>query len=737
MNVDTYRRFVAVTEYLSDKNAKSSLSFQNYIEKQLNSVSYAKFLEKEDKKTKTIPYYIRLKRPFKKNSKERGLKICMFNDNVFTEKSVEAGTTIINFTPLLKVVNFSNNYCCECGKCLIEFRTAEEKLTDVKMSNPETNHSIKECLSCNLRVFCSKECQIAANLKWHNLECMFIQYMRKEIITPKKVLDCFEIEDEFYQRSVMLILTSFRLLLLLADATTIDYELIANFSDHFEIYEKYLDNQSGNTEQGNLFETTVKVFAPLIQRFFTAEKQNFVSAKGKIGDLNEKGLVRLFLLVFVNVSTLMNYFNNDIGLMFDPLFSMINHSCDPNCTIVWKDQCEISIKSTKVLKPAMELSMNYIPIYMPKEMRQRQLMDSFFFHCECEKCRITDKKYDMMLPLCCKYCGQNCKRFTLKNFEINDCLPNMDKKVICNNCEGVIDSELIFSMYMKIMKLFQQINPHLKEIEMLVYWNFSTFNIGEIEPAILNKAISIWKDCYENVSLKSWPMSMLTNLVKAQQQAKDPYSMNTLQLTYLSGFLIENMLETESAFKTNIGLSIYDLAVSAADFLFDQYLVYRREIDKTILDVIGWGTFSLCILSFKHLSVRFDNKCSEKSNLESRTEKAQRDMIQLSNEILFLFKHLGQQDDCLCFNNKIFTKHILKFEAYMDCGCESQLESVIIPLEESDYLSFGITPVELEAATNSDFESTTIFTQQTEVAGEMKSSAPSVLLKRPKWINEL
>lgn len=79
-----------------------------------------------------------------------------------------------------------------------------------------------------------------------------------------------------------------------------------------------------------------------------------------------------------------------------PLFARLNHSCQPNCLILWnnvkpfnttKSFKEVSLCLLRDLLPGEELCISYIlPICLSIESRRELLSSSFSFICKCERC---------------------------------------------------------------------------------------------------------------------------------------------------------------------------------------------------------------------------------------------------------------------------------------------------------------------------------------------------------------
>ena len=95
------------------------------------------------------------------------------------------------------------------------------------------------------------------------------------------------------------------------------------------------------------------------------------------------------------------------GSALFPLLSKINHSCAPNCFVMWLEDCSAYLVPTKPLSAGVELTIDYLGAElnvevekMPSRMvaalgklqtgerdqRRQRLKTQFGFDCKCEVC---------------------------------------------------------------------------------------------------------------------------------------------------------------------------------------------------------------------------------------------------------------------------------------------------------------------------------------------------------------
>ncbi|KAJ8603899.1 hypothetical protein MRB53_042034 [Persea americana] len=74
-----------------------------------------------------------------------------------------------------------------------------------------------------------------------------------------------------------------------------------------------------------------------------------------------------------------------LGLCLDPIASSMNHSCDPNVSVVF-DGPRLVVQALRPIKKDDELFISYVDATWPYERRQAELHDRYFFDCACSAC---------------------------------------------------------------------------------------------------------------------------------------------------------------------------------------------------------------------------------------------------------------------------------------------------------------------------------------------------------------
>ncbi|KAG5202233.1 hypothetical protein JEQ12_003623 [Ovis aries] len=75
--------------------------------------------------------------------------------------------------------------------------------------------------------------------------------------------------------------------------------------------------------------------------------------------------------------------------------SLLNHSCDPNCSIVFNGP-HLLLRAVRDVEAGEELTICYLDMLMTSEERRKQLRDQYCFDCDCFRCQTQDKDADML-----------------------------------------------------------------------------------------------------------------------------------------------------------------------------------------------------------------------------------------------------------------------------------------------------------------------------------------------------
>ncbi|ELK10625.1 SET and MYND domain-containing protein 3 [Pteropus alecto] len=85
----------------------------------------------------------------------------------------------------------------------------------------------------------------------------------------------------------------------------------------------------------------------------------------------------------------------EVGVGLYPSMSLLNHSCDPNCSIVFNGP-HLLLRAVRDIEAGEELTICYLDMLMTSEERRKQLRDQYCFECDCSRCQTQDKDADML-----------------------------------------------------------------------------------------------------------------------------------------------------------------------------------------------------------------------------------------------------------------------------------------------------------------------------------------------------
>ena len=97
-----------------------------------------------------------------------------------------------------------------------------------------------------------------------------------------------------------------------------------------------------------------------------------------------------------NAFRAMSVSNDPVGLCFEPVMALANHSCTPNAAIVF-DGRKIMLRALDPIKKGEQIFISYIDNTERRETRQAELREEYFFPCNCEKCTKGDSHYSSWL----------------------------------------------------------------------------------------------------------------------------------------------------------------------------------------------------------------------------------------------------------------------------------------------------------------------------------------------------
>lgn len=136
----------------------------------------------------------------------------------------------------------------------------------------------------------------------------------------------------------------------------------------------------------------------------------FKKGQIKMAKSNWKFLENLVNVVMVNQSVLMNHHHERVGIFLDPQFAILNHSCLPNCLQIESGYEQYSVVNSLPIQANEEITVNYINVGAPVEIRAYKLLTKYHFHCQCQLCLM---KQDVFFTMQCNECLKQIKSSSL------------------------------------------------------------------------------------------------------------------------------------------------------------------------------------------------------------------------------------------------------------------------------------------------------------------------------------
>jgi len=85
-----------------------------------------------------------------------------------------------------------------------------------------------------------------------------------------------------------------------------------------------------------------------------------------------------------------------VGLCFEPILALANHSCSPNAVVMF-DGRSVALRALEPVSKGEQLFISYITATEDRLSRQTTLKQRYFFDCHCEKCSKDESPYSTFL----------------------------------------------------------------------------------------------------------------------------------------------------------------------------------------------------------------------------------------------------------------------------------------------------------------------------------------------------
>ncbi|KAF1959201.1 SET domain-containing protein [Byssothecium circinans] len=229
---------------------------------------------------------------------------------------------------------------------------------------------VQACAGCKRFRYCSKACQKEAWTRGHKHECKNLRSVGDREL-PKAVLGCMEL---LVRKKHGLISEQ-------------EWDILCRLDTHAEDFQR-------NGKYGG-----IELMALGTSEFsFTQDT------------FDKKFVAAMYARILSNSLTLITPTFDPLGIMVDPIFCHLNHSCDPNAYLVM-DGPEIELHALKDIKMDEEIYISYVDPTNPFARRQSELKERWFFNCKCSKCKKGPKQQEDLFLVDPQDAPENCKEY--------------------------------------------------------------------------------------------------------------------------------------------------------------------------------------------------------------------------------------------------------------------------------------------------------------------------------------
>lgn len=292
------------------------------------------------------------------------LKREIVNDSIgsgiFSCKDIEIGQVVME-RDCFECVPFNKNYTCwACSKML--------------ESDPGKFH----CSNCNIVNYCSQKCQ---RIDTHQLNH---KYLCKAL---SKIYDAFEtgVAGDFFPQEfidcALLLKISFSVFVKHPNVNQVDVDCFNSLPDHIDRVSRENLAYFENIAQKSLY-----IFSRFVLPILKSENISVVEDGFRIDSL-----IRILAKYSCN-----NFAINMKDRFFDavshgvfPFGSLANHSCRPNCILVFTGHRKMNLISIENISRNQEITISYVDCILDDATRRARLFENAYFVCKCCRCTGT------------------------------------------------------------------------------------------------------------------------------------------------------------------------------------------------------------------------------------------------------------------------------------------------------------------------------------------------------------
>ncbi|XP_027329451.1 histone-lysine N-methyltransferase ASHR1 isoform X2 [Abrus precatorius] len=276
--------------------------------------------------------------------------------------------------------------------------------------------NLSRCSSCKLVSYCGTSCQ-KSEWKLHRLECEALSRLDKD--KRKSVTPSIRLMVKLYVRRKL----------------QNDKVIPSTATDNYKLVEALVAHMSDITEE---------------QLVLYAQMANLVNFIVQWPEINIKEIAENFSKFACNAHTICDSELRPVGTGLYPVISIINHSCLPNCVLVF-DGRSAFVRAVQHIPKGTEVMISYIETAGSTMTRQKALKEQYLFTCTCPRCSKVGQYDDIQESAILE--GYRCKNEKCGGFLLRTSDGNGFQ---CQECGMVRDKEEVKKIANEIKLLSEE-----------------------------------------------------------------------------------------------------------------------------------------------------------------------------------------------------------------------------------------------------------------------------------------
>eukprot|EP00743_Colponemidia_sp_Colp-15_P008046 GILK01008719.1.p1 GENE.GILK01008719.1~~GILK01008719.1.p1 ORF type:complete len:502 (-),score=77.64 GILK01008719.1:206-1711(-) len=316
---------------------------------------------------------------------------------VVATDNIKEGTVILRTPPLAACLQ-NQRFALNCHFC---FKDAGDT-------------SLQRCAKCKLVRYCSRDCQ---RIDWaqHKAECECITRISPRVPTS----------------NIMLMGRLLHLLATSPSQVSGSSDLFAPSIANFNLLNSHRSDHTSSQLE------TLGSLSLLVCQYIGINAETGTSSKH--GSWRPTDILELFCKFTANNFTVCDAEVRPVGIGIYPGAALFNHSCESNCVNMFEGRNQV-VRTLRPILKGEELCVSYIELAAPTVVRKKELKESYFFDCRCNRCmdpqtRLQDQQ------LLSRRCRQpKCKGmipYTTVE-DVKEVTEVTDADLLCTGCQQVL-----------------------------------------------------------------------------------------------------------------------------------------------------------------------------------------------------------------------------------------------------------------------------------------------------------